>query len=201
MLGRIDLIKTLSEASASARRREHASAYLREVGLRSATVVLDNGGRRSVWHVPQFDLDLDHRRTRSSIAGRAIIESLAGQWELSFRTFEHINLNVLNFAVSVQNLVPRGLARSFPHLVGLEGLDLPVSAEAKLEISRAGEIVGGNIAIDAGPGNVSLPWFPATPMRIDAARIGLSTAVPPGASRWPRPCSRGATASCNSRAR
>ena len=173
-LGRIDLIKMLSDASASARRRENASAYLREVGLRSATVVINNGGRKSIWHVPQFDLDLDHRRTRSSIAGHAKIESLTGPWEVNFRTFEHVNLNVLNFTVSVQNLVPRGLARSFPHLVGLDGLDLPVSAEARMELSRAGEIVGGKIVIDAGPGNVALPWFPATPMHLDAIRVELA---------------------------
>ena len=90
-LGRIDLVKTLSEASARARRREHASAYLREIGLRSATVIVDNGTRKSIWRVPELDLDLDHRRSRSSFAGRAKIESLAGPWELNFRTSEHAN--------------------------------------------------------------------------------------------------------------
>ena len=85
-LGRIDLVKALSEASARARRREHASAYLREIGLRSATVIVDNGARKSIWRVPEFDLDLDHRRSRSSVAGRAKIESLAGPWEINFRT-------------------------------------------------------------------------------------------------------------------
>ena len=164
----------LSEASARARKREHASAYLREVGLRSATVILDNGTRRSVWRVPEFDLDLDHRRSRSSIAGRAKIESLAGPWELNFRTYEHINSKALNLAVSVQNLVPRGLARSFPQLVGLEGLDLPVWGEAQLEVSTAGEILGGKIVIDAAPGNVSVPWLAATPMRVDGAHLELA---------------------------
>ena len=71
---RIDLVRALSEASARARRREHASAYLRGVGLRSATVVLDNGSRKSIWRVRDLDIDLDHRRSRSSIAGRARIE-------------------------------------------------------------------------------------------------------------------------------
>ena len=45
-LGRIDLVKMLSEASARARRREYATAYLREVGLRSATLIVDNGSRK-----------------------------------------------------------------------------------------------------------------------------------------------------------
>ena len=79
---RIDLVRTLSEASARARRREHASAYLRGVGLRSATVILDNGSRKSIWRVRDLDIDLDHRRSRSSIAGRARIDSLSGPWEV-----------------------------------------------------------------------------------------------------------------------
>jgi AsmA-like C-terminal region/Protein of unknown function len=173
-LGRIDLVKMLSDASARARRRENVSAYLREVGLRSATVIIDNGTRKSIWRVPEFDLDLDHRRSRSSIAGRAKIESLAGLWELNFRTYEHINSKALNLAVSVQNLVPRGLARSFPQVVGLEGLDLPVWGEAQFELSTAGEILGGKIVIDAAPGKVSMPWLVATPMPVDGAHFELT---------------------------
>ncbi len=173
-LGRIDLVKAISEASARARRREHASAYLREIGLRSATVIVDNGSRKSIWRVPAFDLDLDHRRSRSSFAGRAKIDSLAGPWELNFRTSEHANAKALNLTVSVQGLVPRGLARSFPQLVGLEGLDVPLWGEARLEVASSGEILGGKIVVDAAPGTVALPWLAATPMRIDGARVELS---------------------------
>ena len=173
-LGRIDLVKVLSEASARARRREHASAYLREIGLRSATVIIDNGTRKSIWRVPEFDLDLDHRRSRSSIAGRAKIESLAGVWELNFRSNEHVSSKALHVAVSVQGLVPRGLARTFPQLVGLEGVDLPVWGEAQLEVSNTGAILAGKIVVDAAPGNVSMPWLAATPMRIDGAHFELS---------------------------
>ena len=124
--------------------------------------------------MPEFDLDLDHRRSRSSIAGRAKIESLAGPWEINFRTYEHVNAKALNLAVSVQGLVPRGLARSFPQLVGLEGLDVPVWGEAQLEMASAGEILAGKIVVDAAPGKVALPWLAATPMRIDGVHFELS---------------------------
>ncbi len=173
-LGRIDLVKVLSEASGRARRQEHASAYLREIGLRSATVIIDQGSRKSVWRVPEFDLDLDHRRSRSAIAGRAKIESLAGPWELNFRSYEHINAKALNLTVSVQGLVPRGLARSFPQLAGLEGLDLPIWGDAQLELANTGEILSGKITVDVAPGKVSLPWLTATPMGIDSGHVELS---------------------------
>ena len=174
LLGRIDLVKVLAEASARARRQDHASAYLREIGLRSATVVIDNGQRKTVWQVPQLDVDLDHRRTRSSIAGRAKIESHDGPWELTFRSFERVSAKALKLQVSVHGLVPRGLAHTFPQLLALEGFDLPISADAQLELSDAGEILGGKIEIEAADGNVSLPGPKATPMRIGGGRIELT---------------------------
>ena len=173
-LGRIDLVKILSEASARARRRERASAYLREIGLKSATVIIDHSGRKSIWRVLELGVDLDHRRSRSSIAGRAKIESLAGPWTLDFRTYEIEATNKLQLAVSVQGLVPRGLARSLPQLAGLESLDVPVWAEAKLDLSNTGEILSGTIDIDAAPGRVSLPWLAATPLRIDGGHLALA---------------------------
>jgi AsmA-like protein len=174
VLGRIDLIKVLSESSARARRGERASAYLRGVGLRSATVVIDNGSRKSIWRVPELDIDLDHKRSRSSIAGRAKIDSLAGPWTLNFRTYEHESAKSLQLAVSVQGLVPRGLARSLPQLAGLESFDLPVWGDARLDLSSTGEILGGTIGIDAAPGQALLPWLAATPLRIDGGHLALS---------------------------
>ena len=130
-----------SAPSAPARARQRLSARNRPeiCDRRSST----QGSRKSIWRVPEFDLDLDHRRSRSSIAGRAKIESLAGPWELNFRSYEHVNAKALNLTVSVQGLVPRGLARSFPQLAGLEGLDLPLWGEAQLELANTGEILCG----------------------------------------------------------
>jgi hypothetical protein len=173
-LARIDLIKALSEASAVARRRENAGAYLRSVGLRSATVVIDNGARKSIWRLPELDIDLDHKRSRSSIAGRAKVESLTGPWTVNFRTYEVVNNKTLQLAVSVQNLVPRGLSRALPQLAGLESFDVPVWGEARLDLSNTGEILSGSIGIDAAPGQVLLPWLAATPFRIDGGHIALS---------------------------
>ncbi|MBO0765032.1 MAG: AsmA-like C-terminal domain-containing protein [Hyphomicrobiaceae bacterium] len=172
-IGRIDLVKVLTEASARARRQEHASAYLREIGLRAATVVIDNGRQQTVWQVPELDVDLDHRRSRSSIAGRAKIDSNEGPWELTFRSSERVSAKVLNLTLSVQGLVPRGLASALPQLLALEAFDLPVSADVELELSNAGDILGGKIAIDAADGSVAL-LGPATPMHIASGHIELT---------------------------
>jgi len=171
---RIDLVRTLSEASARARRREHASAYLRGVGLRSATVILDNGSRKSIWRVRDLDIDLDHRRSRSSIGGRARIEAQSGPWEVNFRTTEAADTNTLQLNLSVQNLVPHGLARAVPLFAMLEGFDVPVWAEAQLDLSSAGEVLSGTIGIDTAPGKISLPWLGGRPLPIDGGHLALS---------------------------
>ncbi len=173
-LGRIDLVKVLTETSARARRREAATAYLREVALKSATVVIDNAGRRSIWRVPELSLDLDHERSQSSVAGHAKMESLSGPWTVNFRTIESTASNSLQLAVSVQGLVPRGLARSLPALAVLEALDMPVWGEARLDLSSAGEIRGGKIVVDAAPGQLLVPWLGSAPQRIDGAHLELS---------------------------
>ena len=173
-LGRIDLVKVLSDASDRARKREAASAYLRELALKSATLIVDSSGRRSIWRVPELSIDLDHKRSRSSIAGRARMDSLAGPWSLNFRTFESVETNSLQLAVSVQGLVPRGLARTLPTLAVLESFDMPVWGEAKLDLSSGGEIQSGNIVVDAAPGNLNVPWLGAQPQKMDGAHLELS---------------------------
>src|SRR5262249_25783437 len=174
MLGRIDLVKVLAEASARARRGENAGAFRREMGLRSATVIIDNGKRKTIWQVPELDVDLDHRRTRSSVAGRAKIESAAGPWELAFRSYQHVNNQTLNLSLSVQGLVPRGLAPAFPQFSALEGFASPLSGEAQLDLSGVGEILGGKIVIVADAGSLVLPGASADAMRIGSGRVELT---------------------------
>ena len=119
---RIDLVRTLSEASARARRREHASAYLRGVGLQV-------GNRHPRQRQPQEHLARAATSTSISIIAAAAARSpagpasirLTGPWEVNFRTTEAANANTLQLVLSVQGLVPRGLARSVPQLAVLEG--------------------------------------------------------------------------------
>jgi hypothetical protein len=171
--GRIDLIKVLSEASGRARRREDAGAYLREVGLKGATVIVDGHNHTSIWRVETLAVDLEHKRSRSSIAGHARIESATGPWAVSFRTFEADATNKLQVAVAVEGLIPRSLAGTIPQLVALRNLDMPVWADAQLDLSSGGEILGGTIAIDAAPGRIIVPGL-ANPFRIDGAHLALS---------------------------
>ena len=65
---RIDLARVVTDMSARARQRLDASSYLREFGLRNATVLVDYAGRTTEWRVPS----LEHRPHARAHAQRHI---------------------------------------------------------------------------------------------------------------------------------
>lgn len=170
---RIDVIKTLTDGSARARRREDASAFLRQFGLKDATVIVDHAGRKSIWRVPELRLDLDHKTARSSISGHATVASLAGPWTIDFTTFEAEDAKTLQVGLKVGNFIPRGVARTLPHLTLLEGLDVPLSADATFELTTDGTVRNGQIDMSIQPGRVFLPWFGRLPLAVERGRMAI----------------------------
>ena len=75
--------------------------------------------------------------------------------------------------VSVQGLVPRGLARTLPQFAALESLDIPIWAEAQIDLSSTGEILAGTIGVDAAAGHITLPGL-ANALPIDGGHLALS---------------------------
>ncbi len=154
----IDLVRVLADASSRARRREDATAFLRVIGIKQAVVVVDNGQRKSVWNVPDAQIDLDHKRTRSLIAGRATIASLSGPWSLAFNTFEADQSEAVQLAVNIRDLNLHGLARMAPSFAVFDGLDVPLSGDAKLELPISGGIKAASWELSSGAGQARLPF-------------------------------------------
>jgi AsmA-like C-terminal region len=135
----IDLLKAIAEASSRARRRETASGYLRLIGASDAVVVVGRPGqRRTLLNVPDLQFDLDHRRARSLMSGKATISSLTGPVVVGFSTFEAENADHLNLDVTVRGLNPRGIGRMLPGMAAAEPIDLAFDAEAKVTIGTTG---------------------------------------------------------------
>lgn len=170
---RLDLARTITEASARARRRVDAAAYLRSVGFKDAAVIYDADGRRSVWHVPEFDLRLKHQERRSVITGSGRVAGAAGEWTFSFRSQDSPKSRTVQLDASVQALVPRALAQSSPHLAVLGGIDLPISGEGSIELSADGEVLGGQFGLELQPGQLYLPWLDHAPHAIGAGRLDV----------------------------
>lgn len=173
-LRRIDLVKTLADAVAQARRSDHAGAYLREVGFKAATVIVDNGTRKSIWRVPEFDIDMQHRRARSTIAGHAIIASLSGPWSAAFTVHEAESSDRLQLGLTIKDFNPRGLARALPHLAVLESFDLPLSGEAQLDVSTKGDLLDGKLALALERGQLLLPGMEGAAWLVDSGQLEMT---------------------------
>ena len=71
----LDLTKAIADASARARRRQDAASFLETVGFKDASVIYDAHGSRSVWHVPEFDIRVEHKQKRSVVSGKGMVAS------------------------------------------------------------------------------------------------------------------------------
>lgn len=170
---RLDLARTITEASARARRRVDAASFLGAVGFKDATLIYDAEGRRSIWHVPEFDVRLKHEEKRSIISASGTVAVGDGEWKFSLRTEDLPQSKTLRVEASVQNLVPRALVRDSPHFAMLGGIDLPISGTGSIELSADGEVQRGHFRLDLEPGQLFLPWLDHVPHMIGSGRLDV----------------------------
>jgi len=170
---RLDLARTVSEASARARRRVDAASFLGSVGFKDAVLIYDADGRRSSWRVPEFDIRLKHEQSRSIISGSGAVAAGEGEWTFSFRTEDSPKAKTLRVDASIQDLVPRALVHNSPHFAMLNGIDLPISGTGSIELSAEGEVLGGHFGLDLEPGRLYLPWLDHVPHTIGSGRLDV----------------------------
>lgn len=173
-LQRIDIARTLAESSARARRGSGATSFLHEFGLRNATVFVQqaDGGNTS-WRIPELVVDVEHKQKRSIISGKATIVSGRAPWSLVFRTEESEKSQTIEVNAGIRELVPRTLSRALPQFGLLDGFELPVGGNVNFELSRSGDIISGNVAMELSRGRVQLPWLPDVTFPVDAGLVDL----------------------------
>ncbi|MGV1014210.1 MAG: AsmA-like C-terminal region-containing protein, partial [Methyloceanibacter sp.] len=169
---KLDLSSTVSEVFERARRGD--SSYLNRFGFKDALVVLDRHGTQTLWHVPDFAIDLEHHNKRSILVGQANVASTKGDWQLELRTEQNTKRKSLGITALLQNLVPSGIAGNFPSIGALKALDMAVDGEATAELSSTGEFMAGKATLRLAPGQISPPWDRDNALRIDHGDLRLS---------------------------
>jgi AsmA-like protein/uncharacterized protein DUF3971 len=167
----LDVTRTIAEVFERARRGD--SSYLTRFGVQDALVVLNNGSNQTLWQVPDFSIDLEHPDQGSVLVGQANIASTKGDWQLEMRAAEQVKRQSLSVTALIQNLVPSGIAGNFSSLGLLQALDTVVNGQATVELSDAGEFIAGEAAFDLNGGQITPPWDPDSPLRIDGGRLTL----------------------------
>lgn len=161
----LDVTRTVAEVFERARSGD--TSYLTRFGIKDALVVLSQNGTLTSWRVPDFSIDLEHRNRRSILIGQANIASTKGDWQLEIRTAQQARRHSLAITALIQNLVPSGIAGNFSSLGALKALDMVVNGETAVEISNSGEFLSGEGKFDLEAGQITPPWDPDSPLRID----------------------------------
>lgn len=167
----INLTRTVTAAFDQARRHKTASSFLTRFGVRDAVVVFDQLGKQSFWQVPDFSIDLEHKKRESLISGQGEVSSSDGPWKFNFRSEQSSRQNSLAFTAIIQDLVPSALAANFPGFPALESIRLPLSAETSIQLSTSGELLGAEAKLDIAQGLIVPPWDRKRPLHIDTGQL------------------------------
>ena len=169
----LDVTRTVSEVFERA--RSGNTSYLTRFGVKDALVVLTQNGAETSWQVPDFSIDLEHKNgQRSILVGQANFASSKGDWQLDFRAAQQVRKQSLGVTALIQNLVPSGLAGNFSSLGILKALDMVVNGETTVELSNSGEFLSGEAKLDLESGQITPPWDPDSPLRIDRGELNVS---------------------------
>ncbi len=173
-LRQLDLARVIAEASARARQRSDAASFLREIGMRNATVIFEHGAGQAIWRVPRLDLALSHKKLRSVIEGAVTIASGRGPWTLEFWSEASEATQQVRLKAAIRDLVPRAVAEMLPALAPLGALDVPASGDVTLELTSGGRLLGGQLSLELSGGEVRLPWLAGLPLAIEGGSLDLS---------------------------
>ncbi|MGD8529090.1 MAG: DUF3971 domain-containing protein, partial [Methyloceanibacter sp.] len=168
---RFNLTNAVNEAFRRVRRSD--TSYLTRFGLKDSIVVLYKDGMQTLWQVPDFALNLEHHDRRSVLIGDANVASSRGDWQLEVRTAQKANAKGLETQILVEDLVPSGIAGNFPTIGLLRALDMAVDGEAVANLAPNGEFIGGEAKVRLATGQITPPWDPDTPVRIERGDLTI----------------------------
>jgi AsmA-like C-terminal region len=168
---RLDLGRLIAERAQRARQQSDAVSFLRAVGVRNAKVALDFAGSRSIWSIPEADLDLSHGKRRSTLAGRASVASATGPWTMSFRVEDAEKEQTVSLQVAFADFVPRGLMTILPDVAGLDILDAPLQGEAQFTYATTGALQVARAQVELGRGTARFSAAPEDQIPIESGRL------------------------------
>lgn len=172
-MGRLDLARVLARANAQTRKSRDGASYLKAIGVRQATFILDHSGRQSVWRVPEANIDLEHKKRRSVIEATALIYSKKGPWRLSVRTEDAEKSRSLAVKIYVDDMMPSAIAEAVGNAAFLRGVDVPLSGELEGELDTDGVIEKLTAQFDVGRGRVVLDEETGGGLSVDAGTLAL----------------------------
>lgn len=169
----IDLVPAVYDAFERARRNPTVSTYLTRFGFRDAVVAFDLDGEQSLWHVPDFSVNLEHRKKQSIIRGSVNLQGDGRDWNMRFRTEQSDRSRSLIFTMLFDDVVPRAVSQHFEKLSLLKALDMPLQGQASITVNRKGDIKGAQADLQLAAGDFVTSWAHQERLKIDGGNVTL----------------------------
>jgi hypothetical protein len=154
--------------------RGGASSALQRVGVQDAVFYFANEKGVSTWRVADFHIDLEEERRESALKGELTLQHDEMAWRASFHAVNQLQSKRYSVTASIADIVPHAIWRSFPALEPLKFVDMPVSGEARFDISYEGKLLGGDGEIKFGSGQFFAPFDEKHPATIDSGILKVS---------------------------
>ncbi len=163
----------LARLFAAVEQRGGASA-LQRIGLRDATFYFASDKGVSTWKVADLHLDLDERLGSRALHGQIALRRDDSTWRASFSAVNRVEEKLYAVTASIHDIVPRAIWDSFASLEPLKLADLPVSGEARFDISHGGKLLRAEGEMNLGSGRIFAPVDEKHPAVIDGGVLKVA---------------------------
>lgn len=173
MAERFNPAPLLSRLFTALKARGGASSALERIGVKNAQIFFASEKGVSTWRIDDFHIDLEEGGSESALRGELTLGEEGSAWRASFRAVNQPARRLYSLTASISDIVPRTIWQSFPIFDALKLADIPVSGEARFDISHEGILVGGEGEIKLGSGKFFSAHDPR-PAEIDGGLLKVS---------------------------
>lgn len=156
--------------------------FLKSIGVRNATLMLDRGGRTSALRIADGELKVD--RKSGHVAARVRAQTATGQFGVTLTSNAPAGETAHDrtIRVGIDGLVPQQIADLVPDVGAMGLIEAPVSGDIDLSLGRAGAIESaqGRLTLGRGRIRVSAPGPQADTIALDSGTVAFDYA---GATR------------------
>ncbi len=173
MAERFNPAPLLSRLFTALKARGGASSALERIGVKNAQIFFASEKGVSTWRIDDFHIDLEEGGSESALRGELTLGEEGSAWRASFRAVNQPASGLYSLTASISDIVPRTIWQSFPIFDALKLADIPVSGEARFDITHEGILVGGEGEIKLGSGKFFSAHDPR-PAEIDGGLLKVS---------------------------
>ncbi len=153
---------------------ETAASSLEAIVITDARVSLFDAINDATWEMPEVNLNFQRDTAGLKLIANADVASGPVPWKLNVVASYADAQDKVVAQASIQDLVPADLSGQIFSLSQLAEVKVPLSGEARFEMTGGGRILRADAVLSAAAGYVGFPGFISQPILVDEGVLRLS---------------------------